>query len=103
MPESATGQLMEVMCLAMSIDYSLFFLRRFRDEVARGEGSVDTGICNALRHAGHVILLSGTTIVVVFLGFLLLPSDVLRMDGTCTYCRRLLNIWWKLNIVDRHF
>lgn len=78
---------MEVMCLAMSIDYSLFFLRRFRDEVHRGDSSVDRCIRNALRHAGHVILLSGTTIVVVFMGFLLLPSDVLRMDGTCKYRR----------------
>jgi hypothetical protein len=114
---------------AMSIDYSLFLLRRFRDECknwqlagrsmaasderhdsmetggvgessqgvrvansvlvvssdAEVEAMVDSAVFEMVRHAGHVVVMAGSTIVVVFLGYGILPANTLRMDGAaCT-------------------
>ena len=79
-PENASSQLVEVMCMALSIDYSLFLLRRFRDEVKLG-ADVREATFMSLLHAGHVVVMSGSTIVVVFIGFMFLPAKTIVMDG----------------------
>eukprot|EP00516_Mucochytrium_quahogii_P007609 CAMPEP_0203750330 /NCGR_PEP_ID=MMETSP0098-20131031/4572_1 /ASSEMBLY_ACC=CAM_ASM_000208 /TAXON_ID=96639 /ORGANISM=" , Strain NY0313808BC1" /LENGTH=891 /DNA_ID=CAMNT_0050639563 /DNA_START=106 /DNA_END=2781 /DNA_ORIENTATION=- len=79
-PESATAQLMEVISLALSVDYSLFLLRRFRDEIKRGS-TPSCAIYMTMYRAGHVVFMSSVTIILVMLGFLIIPSDTIRMDG----------------------
>jgi len=54
-PESASAQLMEVMTMAVSIDWSLFLQRRFRDEVKRG-ANVRQAAYLSLYFSGHVCL-----------------------------------------------
>jgi uncharacterized membrane protein YdfJ with MMPL/SSD domain len=81
-PESASAQLMEVMTMAVSIDWSLFLQRRFRDEVKKGS-SVRHAAYSSLLHSGHVVVMSGATLIIVFLGFTVMPAATVQMDGAC--------------------
>ncbi|KAA0016316.1 MMPL family transporter [Antrihabitans cavernicola] len=49
--------------LGVGIDYSLFMIRRFKEELAIG-GSVEDSIAASLRTSGHTVVASGLTIVV---------------------------------------
>ncbi len=79
-PEGTTPQLMEVIIIALTIDYSLFTLRRLRDEIKKG-ASPSFAIYVMMHRAGHVVLMSGTTLMFVLLAFLLIPNTTIRMDG----------------------
>ena len=71
---------MTSLTIAMSIDYSLFLLSRYSDEIGRGRplfAAVDT----MLRFAGHTILVSGGTLVCCFLGMLFFPMAMLQAVG----------------------
>lgn len=81
-PESASAQLMEVITMSISIDWSLFLQRRFRDEVKKGARTREAAY-KSLLHSGHVVVMSGMTLVVVFLGFLTMPAATVQMDGAC--------------------
>lgn len=49
--------------LGVGIDYSLFIIRRFKDELADGN-SVEDSVATSLRTSGHTVVASGFTIVV---------------------------------------
>ena len=77
---SFTPSIMTSLTIAMSIDYSLFLLSRYSDEIGRGRplfAAVDT----MLRFAGHTILVSGGTLVCCFLGMLFFPMAMLQAVG----------------------
>lgn len=59
--------------MAVGVDYSLFYLRRFREERHAGLGTVDA-IDLAARTAGHSVVVSGAA-VVLSLGGLFLVQD----------------------------
>ena len=79
-PLSVNAQLIEVIGLAMNIDYSLFLLRRFRDEIKNGNDT-PTAVKIMLHQAGHVVFLSSFTFAMVFMGFVFLPSADLATMG----------------------
>ncbi|KAH9255806.1 hypothetical protein BASA81_006207 [Batrachochytrium salamandrivorans] len=81
-PESASSQLMEVITLAVSIDWSLFLNRRYRDEIKQGADHRKAAYLS-LMHSGHVVIMSGATLFVVFIAFLALPAATVQMDGAC--------------------
>ncbi|MFI6304579.1 MMPL family transporter [Amycolatopsis thailandensis] len=60
--------------MAVGVDYSLFFLRRQREERARGH-SVDDAILIASRTSGHVVVVSGVTVVLCVSGLVLTGLD----------------------------
>ncbi len=64
---SFVPSLMEAIAVAMNIDYSLFILSRFRDEIY-AERSVRRAIYISMSTAGHVVLMSGSTLFLCFLG-----------------------------------
>ena len=66
--------------LAMSIDYSLFLLSRFREEV-EGGATPDAAVATMMASAGHTVLVSGSTLTLCFLGLLLFPVEFLGMMG----------------------
>jgi hypothetical protein len=49
--------------LAVSIDYSLFILSRYREEIMQGL-EVGAAVEQSLGTAGHTVLVSGTTLAV---------------------------------------
>lgn len=68
--------------MSISIDWSLFLQRRFRDEIKKG-AHLREAAYRSLLHSGHVVVMSGMTLVVVFLGFLTMPAATVQMDGAC--------------------
>jgi len=70
-----------MMGLAVGIDYSLFFLSRYRDERQAGRLSA-AAIAMAASTAGRAILYSGATVVLALLGLLLIPTNVFRSLAT---------------------
>jgi RND superfamily putative drug exporter len=69
-----------VIGLGISIDYSLFMVRRFREELARGRG-VREAISWTVATTGEAILFSGMTVMVGFCGLLLIGIPFMRSFG----------------------
>lgn len=63
--------------LGMSIDYCLFILRRFREELARGRDK-RTAILNTVATAGRTVGVSGLIIVLCMGGLLFIPLPFLH-------------------------
>ncbi len=61
--------------LAVSIDYSLFILSRYREEIMQGL-EVAAAVEQSLGTAGHTVLVSGTTLAVFCTAFAL--GDIWR-------------------------
>ena len=64
----------------LSIDYSLFLLSRFKEEIMNGS-PMQRAVTTMIGSAGHTITVSGCTITVCFLGQLFFPLDILRSLG----------------------
>ncbi|MEU5153699.1 MMPL family transporter [Glycomyces sp. NPDC021274] len=63
--------------MAVGVDYSLFYLRRFREERAAGHDP-DTALHTTARTSGHVVAASGLTVIVCMAGLLITGIDVLK-------------------------
>jgi len=66
--------------LGISIDYSLFMVRRFREELARGQGVRDA-VGWTVATAGEAILFSGLTVMIGFIGLLLIGLQFMTSFG----------------------
>ena len=77
---STVPSLMISVSIAMSIDYSLFLLSRFREEIERGR-SPFRAVELMMSAAGHTVLVSGTTIALCFAGLATFPIAMLRTMG----------------------
>ncbi|MBE8521538.1 MMPL family transporter [Amycolatopsis sp. H6(2020)] len=72
---SATSAITLLIGMAVGVDYSLFFLRRAREEREHG---IDESIRIAARTSGHVIVVSGLTVVLCVTGLLFTGLDNLQ-------------------------
>jgi RND superfamily putative drug exporter len=66
--------------LGLGIDYSLFIVSRFREELARGE-SVERAVAWSVASAGRAVLFSGITVMVGLLALLSFDITALRSMG----------------------
>ena len=66
--------------LGVAIDYALLIVFRFRDELREGN-EVDSALVETITHAGHSVIISGTTVAVGLLAMVLLPLPLLRSMG----------------------
>ena len=66
--------------LAVGIDYSLFIVGRFREELARG-GDVAAAVETTVAHAGRAIFFSGIAVIVGLSGLLMFSYMSLRSIG----------------------
>jgi RND superfamily putative drug exporter len=66
--------------LGIAIDYSLLFIFRFREELARGL-SVEEAVTESMVHAGHSIVVSGSTVGIGLLSMIILPIPFIRSIG----------------------
>jgi putative drug exporter of the RND superfamily len=69
-----------VMGLALGVDYCLFLIARFREELGRGS-TVEHAVSGAVRTAGRTVLFSGITVAASLLALVLFPSPFLRSFG----------------------
>ncbi len=63
--------------LGMAIDYSLFIVSRFREELAAGRSTSDA-VAAALSRAGRTVLVSGLTVALALASLLVFPMDFLK-------------------------
>ena len=66
--------------LGISIDYSLFMVRRFRDELANGRSARDA-VSWTIATAGEAILFSGLIVMIGFSGLLLIGVPIMISMG----------------------
>ena len=63
--------------LGLAIDYALFVVSRFREELAAGR-TIENAVVRTMTTAGRTVMVSGTTIVVALAGLLLFPLPFLH-------------------------
>ncbi|KAH3761773.1 MMPL family transporter [Pelomyxa schiedti] len=76
--------IMMAVIVAMSIDYSLFLLRRYREELLNSEDTQEAkrnAVKQMLEHAGRVVLVSGSTLALTFIGLVLLKMGLMTSLG----------------------
>jgi uncharacterized membrane protein YdfJ with MMPL/SSD domain len=66
--------------LGMAIDYSLFIISRFREELAAGHDT-RTALVRTMATAGRTVLVSGVTIALALASLLIFPQVFLRSMG----------------------
>jgi len=66
--------------LGVAIDYALLMVFRFRDELRRG-ADVEGALIETVTHAGHSVIVSGTTVAIGLLAMVVLPLPLLRSMG----------------------
>ncbi|MBC9731142.1 MMPL family transporter [Streptomyces sp. TRM68367] len=74
---SAASAIVLLIGMAVGIDYSLFYLRRVREERAAGH-AVREALRITARTSGHAIVASGLTVMVCMLGLLFTGVDVFK-------------------------
>ncbi|MET8014721.1 MMPL family transporter [Streptomyces sp. NPDC005271] len=71
LPEtSAVSNVILLMGMAVGVDYSLFYLKREREERRKGKSHIDA-IEIAAETSGHTVVVSGTTVIVAMAGLYL--------------------------------
>ncbi len=76
----ATSSVMLLMGMAVGVDYSLFYLKREREERRAGHTHRDA-LERAAATSGHAVLVSGITVLVAMAGMLLTGSKVFDSIG----------------------
>ena len=77
---STVPSLMISLSIATSIDYSLFLLSRYREEIEHGRHPT-RAVELMMSAAGHTVLVSGTTIALCFAALSAFPVDMLKTMG----------------------
>ena len=72
-----------ILGLGLAIDYSLFMVSRFREELGNGGGTADVGaaVARTVATAGRTVAFSGLTVLIAFGGLLFFPQMFLRSMG----------------------
>ncbi|GAA0948200.1 MMPL family transporter [Actinocorallia libanotica] len=67
--------------MGLAIDYGLFMVWRFREELERADGDVETAVVRMMGTAGRTVMVSGVTVAVSLAGLLLFDQIFLRSMG----------------------
>ncbi len=69
-----------ILGLGLGIDYGLFLVTRFREELHR-QDSVEDAVARTVASAGRTVLVSGVTVAIVLASLMLFPETILRSIG----------------------
>ncbi len=69
-----------ILGLGLAIDYGLFVVSRFREELRRG-ASTEDAVARTMATAGRTVAVSGVTVAIALAGLLLFPQNFLRSMG----------------------
>jgi RND superfamily putative drug exporter len=67
--------------LGLSIDYSLFVISRFREELKMYNGQVAPALTRTMQTAGHTVFFSGLTVIISLLSLLVFEPQFLKSMG----------------------
>jgi trehalose monomycolate/heme transporter len=73
-------QITTIIGLGLGIDYGLFLVSRFREELHR-QGSVEDAVARTVATAGRTVAVSGITVATALAGLMLFPETFLRSMG----------------------
>jgi len=73
--------LISLLGLGLAIDYSLFVVSRFREELQAHNGEVEPALCRTLATAGRTIIFSALTVLIALAGLIIFPLGFLRSMG----------------------
>ncbi len=77
---SFVPSIMMSLVIALSIDYSLFLLTRYREEIMKNK-SVSESVLLMSKNAGHTITVSGIILIVCYSGLIFFPLELLSTIG----------------------
>jgi RND superfamily putative drug exporter len=66
--------------LGVAIDYALLMVFRFRDELREGN-DVESALVETMTHAGHSVIVSGSTVAVGLVSMVIIPLPFIRSIG----------------------
>ncbi len=69
-----------ILGLGLAIDYGLFMVTRFREELHR-QRSVQDAVARTMATAGRTVVVSGVTVAIVLASLILFPETILRSIG----------------------
>jgi trehalose monomycolate/heme transporter len=69
-----------ILGLGLGIDYGLFLVNRFREELHH-DGTVQDAVARTVATAGRTVLVSGITVAIVLASLMLFPETILRSIG----------------------
>jgi trehalose monomycolate/heme transporter len=69
-----------ILGLGLAIDYGLFLVTRFREELHR-QRSVQDAVARTMATAGRTVVVSGVTVAIVLASLMLFPETILRSIG----------------------
>ncbi len=69
-----------IMGLGLAIDYGLFMVSRFREEIGRA-ATVEDAVARTMATAGRTVAVSGVTVAISLAGLLIFPQVFLRSMG----------------------
>lgn len=69
-----------ILGLGLAIDYSLFMVSRFREEIRRSD-DVGAAVRTTVATAGRTVAFSGLTVAIAFIGLLFFPQMFMRSMG----------------------
>ncbi|WP_150240823.1 MMPL family transporter [Nocardiopsis quinghaiensis] len=69
-----------ILGLGLAIDYGLFMVSRFREELGRGRG-LAAAVSRTVDTAGRTVAFSGVTVGIAFAGLLFFPQPILKSIG----------------------
>ena len=69
-----------ILGLGLAIDYGLFMVTRFREELRR-QDSIEDAVARTVATAGRTVLFSGVTVAIALASLLLFPETFLRSMG----------------------
>lgn len=70
-----------ILGLGLAIDYSLFMVSRFREELPKHNGDVQAALVKTMQTAGRTVMFSGLTVVISLLSLLVFPQMFLKSMG----------------------
>ena len=88
-----------ILALGLAIDYSLFMITRFREELASNGGDTRAALERTMSTAGRTVLFSGLTVSTSLLGLLLFPQVFLRSMGEGAIAATLIALLASLTLL----
>ncbi len=83
--------LVQLIGLGIAVDYSLFIVYRYREELAKG-GSKDDAIVRTMETAGRAVMFSGATVAIGLSLLLFMPLPFMRSMGVGGFLIPLISI-----------
>jgi putative drug exporter of the RND superfamily len=78
--QDATNSVILLIGMAVGVDYSLFYLKREREERARGKSHLDA-VEIAAATSGHAVVISGVAVIIAMAGMFLAGDDIFASFG----------------------